>query len=217
MFLLPLGVFEMSSRTLPVAITCLACAITLAEGPVVSKESPVSLREYRDEVRRRLREHAAAKTKSDEVAAVLPLLEIANRIGADPRIKSSPSLYAQYRRVIARLRAVRKDAEGDLRRQTRKRKPESIKIEPQVLAQLNQAANPNRVANPANAPVVAGPASYAPQLIELIQRTISPQSWDVNGGSSTIQYWRPGMALVVRAPGSIHQEVTPLLGQLRQQ
>lgn len=88
---------------------------------------------------------------------------------------------------------------------------------PVVLRQVNQA-----VGRPANPQGVAGnaqglPLDYGPQLVELIQRTISPNSWDVNGGASTIQYWRPGMALVVRAPGDVHDELSPLLLQLRKQ
>ncbi|MEX1224694.1 MAG: hypothetical protein WEA31_09125, partial [Pirellulales bacterium] len=36
------------------------------------------------------------------------------------------------------------------------------------------------------------------ELVELIEKTISPESWDVNGGSGTIVYWGNLKVLVVR-------------------
>ena len=56
---------------------------------------------------------------------------------------------------------------------------------------------------------------YAQQLIELIQRTISPQTWDVNGGQGSMFYFRPLMALVVRATSEVHDDVGGLLEALR--
>jgi hypothetical protein len=56
---------------------------------------------------------------------------------------------------------------------------------------------------------------YGQQLVDLIQRTIAPSSWDVNGGLGTIYYWRPGRALVVRQTGAVHDEMGDVLGQLR--
>lgn len=52
------------------------------------------------------------------------------------------------------------------------------------------------------------------QLVELIQQTIAPSSWDVNGGAGSIYYWRPGMALVIRNRGEVHNRIGGLLEQL---
>lgn len=49
-------------------------------------------------------------------------------------------------------------------------------------------------------------------LVELIRRTIAPDSWDVNGGPGSITYFRPLKVLVVRQTGEIHW----LLGGFRQ-
>ena len=51
-------------------------------------------------------------------------------------------------------------------------------------------------------------------LVELIQKTIAPASWDINGGLGTIHYWRPGRALVVRQTDSVHEQVSDVLRQL---
>lgn len=53
------------------------------------------------------------------------------------------------------------------------------------------------------------------QLVDLIQATIAPQSWDVNGGPGAIRYWRPGQALIIRQTEERHEEVLDLLLQLR--
>jgi hypothetical protein len=53
------------------------------------------------------------------------------------------------------------------------------------------------------------------QLVELIQQTIAPQTWDVNGGPGSIYYWRPGRALAIRATEEVHEEIGGLLEQLQ--
>lgn len=56
---------------------------------------------------------------------------------------------------------------------------------------------------------------YGQHLVALIQKTIAPSTWDVNGGLGTIYYWRPGRALIVRQTGEVHDEIPGILGQLR--
>lgn len=55
------------------------------------------------------------------------------------------------------------------------------------------------------------PRSNAQDLIDLIQNTIAPESWDVNGGRGTIAYWEPGFALVVRQTDDVHEEIGGVL------
>jgi len=55
---------------------------------------------------------------------------------------------------------------------------------------------------------------YGEDLVELIQATIAPQTWDVNGGPGTIYYWRPGRSIVVRQMGEVHDNIGGLLEQL---
>jgi hypothetical protein len=66
----------------------------------------------------------------------------------------------------------------------------------------------------------AGPAGTpanddaGPELVELIRKTIAPQSWDVNGGPGSIYYWRPGRAMVVTNSSEVHERIADLLDQL---
>lgn len=58
-------------------------------------------------------------------------------------------------------------------------------------------------------------ASNASDLIELIQRTIKPEHWDVNGGPGTIFFYQPLNALVIRASTEVHSTVGRSLDELR--
>ena len=64
---------------------------------------------------------------------------------------------------------------------------------------------------------MAGPAdtAQARRLIDLIQTTIAPETWDVNGGKGSIRYHSPLQVLVVRQTGEVHHQLGGVLGQLR--
>jgi hypothetical protein len=55
----------------------------------------------------------------------------------------------------------------------------------------------------------------AQELIDLIQNTIAPASWDVNGGLGTIMYFAPAQVLVIRQTSDIHGQVGQAIGGLR--
>ncbi len=52
-------------------------------------------------------------------------------------------------------------------------------------------------------------------LAELIQKTIAPSTWNVNGGPGAIYYWSPGRALVISASQDVHDQLADLLDQFR--
>lgn len=70
---------------------------------------------------------------------------------------------------------------------------------------LNGAANAN-----------AGNANDSAQLIDLIERTITPSIWEAAGGSASMAYFHPSLALVVTADHETHRKVAGLLTGLRQ-
>ena len=53
------------------------------------------------------------------------------------------------------------------------------------------------------------------ELVELIQITIAPDTWDVNGGLGTIVYFAPGKSLVVRQTSEVHGNLGGLIRDLR--
>ncbi|MEX0978818.1 MAG: hypothetical protein WDZ48_08210, partial [Pirellulales bacterium] len=58
-------------------------------------------------------------------------------------------------------------------------------------------------------------AQNAQQLIDLIQTTIAPGSWDVRGGPGTIVYFAPKMVLVASQTDEVHEQLGPFLNALR--
>ena len=59
-----------------------------------------------------------------------------------------------------------------------------------------------------------GPEDRGQELVDLIQRVIAPQSWDINGGPGSIYYWSPGRALVIRQTQEVHEEIGGVLEQM---
>ncbi len=58
------------------------------------------------------------------------------------------------------------------------------------------------------------PTDLGQDLVDLIQATIAPTSWDVNGGLGTIVYFGSLRVLVVSQTGEVHGNVAGLLQQL---
>ncbi len=158
-----------------------------------------------------LGKHSSAAAESERVKHVLPIVRLVQFVSTDPRFATSPTLHRVRGWLVSRLRRVQKGLEADLRRD--RKRPQEIKIDVHTLAQLNAAVG--GAAAPQGRNAGRNFPDYGPLLVQLIQSTISPASWDVNGGTSTIVYYRPGRALVVRAPQSLHGKIGPLLGQLQ--
>lgn len=55
---------------------------------------------------------------------------------------------------------------------------------------------------------------YGPDLVDLIERTVSPGTWESQGGLGRIYYWRNGRALVVSQTQEAHEAMADLIGQL---
>ena len=60
-----------------------------------------------------------------------------------------------------------------------------------------------------------GASAQAVKLIDLIQNTIEPESWQANGGKGTISYFDLLKVLVVRQTGEVHHQLNDALQQLR--
>ena len=55
---------------------------------------------------------------------------------------------------------------------------------------------------------------HGPDLVELIKKIISPNTWEDVGGNGTIVYWRPQRAIVVRQTAENHEALADVLEQL---
>lgn len=59
-----------------------------------------------------------------------------------------------------------------------------------------------------------GQDDHGEQLVDLIQTTVRPNTWDRVGGPGSIYYWRSQRAIVVRQMGDVHDEIGDVLQQL---
>ena len=183
----------MSCATLLVQIAVLgmpAAPVESADTNGLPQQKLEKLSVLQQNVTKELRREAIAKSTQKQEAAVRSLAALHRDLVADPRFVTSGTLKQSAMKIRARLRRVEKELSRSLRAQS----PGEL-----TGSQGGRAQQANN-----------GQA-----LVELIQTTISPASWDVNGGQSTIVYFAPRQVLVVRAPGEVHSRTRRLLRDLR--
>ena len=93
-------------------------------------------------------------------------------------------------------------------------------VDPASLAQFQAGGNgPAMGSSPSIpfGPATGGGGSQADfqSLIDLIQNTVSPQSWNTVGGQGAIQPFATNLSIVVSQTQEVHEEIADLLEQLR--
>jgi hypothetical protein len=181
-----------------------------------------SLSAIQDDLHEALRAEALTRRQGQNVPQIIRLVELYREMAAHPKRHDSRFLARMGLRLRSRLEKVRDHIERHTAREDRNAKKDAppflMSPETPVLAQ--QLAGPGGAApgaggQPAAAGAGAGAFDYGPDLVELIQATISPSTWDINGGNGSLVYFAPLRVLVVSAPGEVHGDVADVLGQLR--
>ena len=176
-----------------------------------------SFHQLTSDVRAALRAESGARNEPDGWRAVRQLIQLCDELSDDERLDRSPVLRRLRGVVVSRLRRIKRDIDKSNSNQLGDEEPQRIDEISGIVAA--QVANVGRAAAPPAAlmPIAAvgQTRDFGPDLARLIERTISPDSWDVNGGPSTIVYYAPLRVLVVRAPSEIHGRVGPVLQGLR--
>lgn len=193
-------------------IPLLLCTTTKGQIP-----EQKSLNQYNQEVSKWMVAEATAKTSKHHEIAVVELARLYGELASDPRIRLSPTLN-QYRvKVRARLMRVLRELELRL---SRKLRPPDRSTSDRLQSTLQRHLEAtSRSAGGAGA--FLGPRAganspdYGPYLIALIQRTIAPEHWKLNGGPGTIVYYPPLRLLVVRATSEVHSQILDLNNKLR--
>ena len=92
-------------------------------------------------------------------------------------------------------------------------------MDPASLAQFQGGGNaPATGSTPSmqfGAPQGGGSQADFQSLIDLIQNTVSPQSWNTVGGQGAIQPFATNLSIVVSQTQEVHEEIADLLEQLR--
>ncbi len=189
----------------------------LADRPVASPRRGVELR---DATRAALRRWARPTNKQADQAAREFLL-LYRELQQDDRLAQTPreQLRMKVRRRLLALQRQIKIRMAVKQRLAKAKRPESVDAAVHgsaVLAQQGGFGGPAGMRAAGMGGNTGGANDdYGQQLVDLIQRTIVPASWDVNGGPGSIYYWRPGRALVVRQTQQTHEDLAGVLQQLR--
>ncbi len=176
-----------------------------------------TFKQYEDALSRRLIAEATAKSNGDHELAVIELTKLYSELVNDSRIRISPTLN-QYRvKLRARLMKVLRELEIRIARDVSlPTRSSSDQLQSALQRHLSTANRQMGGAKQLLAPRAgANVPDYGPQLVALIQRTITPQFWDVNGGPGVIVYYAPLRLLVVRATSQVHGQIRDLNGMLR--
>jgi hypothetical protein len=212
---------------LVVALTLLA--LPGAE-PCRSSEGakPRGFDQWNSDLQASMRREACAKTRAQRAAAITQLCELYRQLAADPRLPASPTLQGYLAKLRRRLATVERDLKREIAQQAAPTAGGDRKTRKQGRPPTEEGANSlaDLSAGPSGGAAVAvsdigasggaaGPQDYGPALVALIQRTITPALWDVNGGPGTIIYYPPCHALVVRATTEMHEDVVKVLKGLR--
>lgn len=181
-----------------------------------------------------------AESQREKNNAVLDLCQLHNQIWSDPRYASIEKLRGLRSRAVFQLKTAQKEyckafdiplpnSKAAARSQTtstneatdsstsvgdllaRSDTSRDCLLQSYLLA-CRAIPGPDQIAVHAGS---FGGDSNALELVNLIEATIHPEHWDFNGGPGHIQYYRPVMALVVRAGQVVHDDMTDLLQGLR--
>jgi hypothetical protein len=179
----------------------------------------------RKEVSELLRTESAASSEADRSRQVRQMSAVYLEIVGDERFATNPLLQQQKGKLYTRLIKIRDDLK---RRQSiaqrsveRRGQSDGDQGEQELAASLAMHLQLASQTLGGPAAVIEGatggaPIDYADDLIDLITETISPTHWNVNGGSGSIVFYRPALALVVRASSEVQSGVGGLLGGLRE-
>ncbi|MFM8282428.1 MAG: hypothetical protein ACKOCW_02625 [Planctomycetaceae bacterium] len=92
-------------------------------------------------------------------------------------------------------------------------------VDPQSLAQFQGPSAPPATGAPPSIPFgpprVGGGQADFQSLIDLIQQTVAPQTWNTVGGQGAIQPFATNLSIVVSQTQEVHEEIADLLEQLR--
>jgi len=212
-------------------MSCLVVLLAIAAAP-----GDVDTRAYHlisADIKEVMRAEALAKSQKERATAIHRMSVLYRELVHDPRLSTAPTLQSYKARLWSRLVRVKKKLQLKVAREQRAAgKPSNAApdaVDPQMqVAKASQdfaehmalvsytMGGPVSVLADAGGAFGGGARDDSEALIELIERTISPDFWDTNGGPGSIFYYAPVHALVISATQEVHDNVGGTLNALRQ-
>lgn len=219
--------------SLLILVTLCASVGDTTEAPTTRPDGeqarPRRYNEIDADMRDALRAEALAETDRQRSNAIYKIVDIYQELRRDPRLTTSDTLKKYKAKLWSRMTRVKRDLERKVEREARKSKhdvddEELLAIERATRSLASQVSMMNyTMGGPSYVLQQSGGAfgggavrDHSQELIDLIQRTIKPDHWDVHGGPGSMFYYRPLMALVVRATSEVHGNVGGLMRAMRQ-
>jgi hypothetical protein len=179
----------------------------------------------RKEVSELLRSENVKGGDAERGRQVRRMSQVYLEIVGDERFVTNPVLQQQKSKLHTRLLKIRDELKRqrsiDQRTATKRGREAEDQQQREVAASL--AAHLQLASQTLGGPAAVfegasggAPIDFADDLIDLITETISPTHWNVNGGEGSIMFYRPALALVVRASSEVQSGVGGLLGGLRE-
>ena len=212
------------------AAVALSADVDSGAGAATTGESALPRRyhEINNDIREVLRIESRARTREERAKAVRKMCELYEELTHDPRLETSGTLTAYKAKLWSRMTRIKEDLQRQLAREAKKSRGDATEAELAALGEVTSSmaaqmdymnytmGGPSYVFSQSGGAFGGGAVrDHAQELIDLIQRTIKPDHWDVVGGPGSMFYYRPLMALVVRATSEVHGNVGGLLGALR--
>lgn len=197
----------------------------VSQQPATSENQPKSIVPVRKGKELEVATHQALRRwakvdKANSKTAAREFIIVFNELKQDATLARSTrqQLGGQVRNRLIRLSDTIQKSDNASSKSKSPADLDAVKNRPGVLGQFGGGAGNQNVGgqggglggNQSN----ASPPDHGEDLVDLIHKTISPSSWDINGGPGTIQYWRPGHALVIRASDEVQEEIGGVLDQL---
>ena len=199
---------------------------SIAARSLADEKKPVrSFISYDKDISAFLRNEANAATEFEHAAAIRDLCTLAIEIRYDRRFERSVRMQGLMKKIRSRLDRI---AKKEAKRINRERSDfdllaQEVSVEDSIDDALSNNLELSGFAS--GGPLAFFSQTYgangggiiranADDLIRLIQSTISPSFWDVNGGVGSIHFYAPLNALVIRATEDIHYRIGGSIGKM---
>ena len=216
----------------------LACCFIWSIGAARGDERPTLIADLDRDVTAFYQRFRESDSDHDKLNAIIDLCQLHNQILGDPRYATIEKLRGMRSQVVFQLKAAQKVIRKSLAAAAKAsvggsrdegaasqrrflspvadQTPDGDALRQELVNALligfAYTPGPDQIAVHAGS---FGGGDYGPELIALIESTIHPEHWDTNGGPGNIYYYRPVMALVVRAGSVVHDDLTDMLQVLR--
>lgn len=221
-------------------ITLVLIAAPSENVAVVDSSLADELRPYHEigrDVRAAMKREATAESDDARARAIHAMTRLYLEVKRDPRLPLAPTIKRYKDTLWSRLTKIKTDLQRQIDREAEARQ----RATPEELAELLAAQQARQTANRATESLanqfalvsssLGGPArvfaatgtgfgggmvrDHGEELVELIERTISPEFWDTVGGPGSIFYYAPLRVLVVSATLEVHWKIGGAVGGLR--